>query len=74
MGVALMGGTLSRNLVLEQFDDCALGDLPKTENPSTGYFSFIGHPIIGDKNYGNKETEKIAKEIGLSRQFTFKRH
>ncbi|MCL4377876.1 MAG: hypothetical protein M1409_05755, partial [Actinobacteria bacterium] len=33
------------------------------------HLAFIGHPVIGDKTYGNRETEKIAKEIGLNRQF-----
>ena len=33
------------------------------------HFSYIGHPLIGDKDYGNKESDKIAEETGLSRQF-----
>lgn len=73
MGVAFNGrNSISEFKVLEQFDDCALLEIyPKTgrTHQIRVHFSFIGHPIIGDKNYGNKETEKIAKEIGLSRQF-----
>jgi len=34
------------------------------------HFSTIGHPIIGDKTYGNtKINEEIYSEYGLSRQF-----
>lgn len=33
------------------------------------HFSFIGHPVIGDKTYGNKETDCIANLMGLKRQF-----
>jgi len=33
------------------------------------HFSYIGHPVIGDKDYGNKESEKVAKETGLVRRF-----
>ncbi len=29
----------------------------------------IGHPIIGDKLYGEKSTDEIAKSLGLNRQF-----
>jgi 23S rRNA pseudouridine1911/1915/1917 synthase len=73
MGVAFNGrNSISEFKVLEQFDDCALLEVyPKTgrTHQIRVHFSFIGHPIIGDKDYGNKEAEKIAKEIGLSRQF-----
>lgn len=33
------------------------------------HFSYIDHPVIGDKKYGNKETEIISKTIGLTRHF-----
>ncbi len=33
------------------------------------HFSFIGHPIIGDKIYGNKKTEQLANFLELKRQF-----
>ncbi len=33
------------------------------------HFSYIGHSVIGDSQYGNKESKKIADEIGLKRQF-----
>lgn len=73
MGVAFNGrNSISEFKVLEQFDDCAFLEIyPKTgrTHQIRIHFSFIGHPVIGDKNYGNKETEKIAKEIGLNRQF-----
>lgn len=29
----------------------------------------IGHPIIGDDLYGEKESRQIAKQLGLNRQF-----
>ncbi len=29
----------------------------------------IGHPIIGDKLYGEKATDELAKSLGLNRQF-----
>ncbi|MCK9272286.1 RluA family pseudouridine synthase [Candidatus Gracilibacteria bacterium] len=34
------------------------------------HFASIGHPIVGDKTYGNEKTNKYFKEIyGLGRQF-----
>jgi len=33
------------------------------------HFSFIGHPVVGDLKYGNKESAAIAASIGLKRQF-----
>jgi 23S rRNA pseudouridine1911/1915/1917 synthase len=33
------------------------------------HMSYIGHPVIGDDKYGNKNTARIAKKIGLKRQF-----
>ncbi len=33
------------------------------------HFKAISHPLIGDKLYGEKATDEIAKNIGLNRQF-----
>lgn len=33
------------------------------------HFKAIGHPLVGDKLYGEKKTDEIAKAVGLSRQF-----
>lgn len=33
------------------------------------HFSHIGHPVIGDKTYGNKETERLADNIRIKRHF-----
>jgi len=33
------------------------------------HFNSIGHPVIGDRDYGNIQTRKIADSIGLERQF-----
>ena len=33
------------------------------------HMSYIGHPIIADKIYGNSGTARLAKIIGLKRQF-----
>ena len=33
------------------------------------HMSYIGHPIIADEIYGNRHSAKLAKEIGLKRQF-----
>jgi len=33
------------------------------------HMSYIGHPIIADKIYGNSVSERLAKKIGLKRQF-----
>jgi len=58
--------------VLETFSNCTLLDV----FPMTGrthqirvHLSYIGHPVIGDHAYGNTESLKIAKAIGLDRQF-----
>lgn len=58
--------------IINEFKDCTLTDVyPKTgrTHQIRVHFSFIGHPVIGDKDYGNKESEKIAKRLNLSRQF-----
>jgi 23S rRNA pseudouridine1911/1915/1917 synthase len=58
--------------VIEEFENCTLLNV----RPKTGrthqirvHFSYIDHPIIGDKKYGNKNTEKLAQSIKLKRQF-----
>lgn len=33
------------------------------------HLTFIGHPVVGDGVYGNKPSERIAREIGIGRQF-----
>ncbi len=33
------------------------------------HMSYIGHPIIADEIYGNRHSAKLAKKIGLKRQF-----
>jgi 23S rRNA pseudouridine1911/1915/1917 synthase len=58
--------------VIEEFNDCALlRIIPKTgrTHQIRVHLSYINHPVIGDKKYGNKNTESIAKSIGLDRQF-----
>ena len=53
-------------------NNCSLVDI----FPETGrthqirvHFSYISHPLIGDKKYGNNETDSICKNIGLKRHF-----
>ncbi|MDD5658426.1 MAG: RluA family pseudouridine synthase [Actinomycetota bacterium] len=73
MSITIKGReSLTNFKVISQFDKCALVEA----HPKTGrthqirvHFSYINHPIVGDRDYGNKETKKIAKEIGLRRQF-----
>ena len=33
------------------------------------HLSYIDHPIICDEIYGNRHSAKLAKKIGLNRQF-----
>ena len=58
--------------VIEKFRKCSLVNV----NLKTGrthqirvHFSYIGHPIIGDRKYGTRESNNLALEIGLNRQF-----
>jgi 23S rRNA pseudouridine1911/1915/1917 synthase len=58
--------------VAEEFGDSTLLDV----HPETGrthqirvHLSYIGHPIIGDEVYGNKQSQKLARDLGLDRQF-----
>ncbi|MCE5330283.1 RluA family pseudouridine synthase [bacterium] len=73
MGVTIKGReSLTDFKIISQFDECSLVEAyPKTgrTHQIRVHFSYINHPVIGDKDYGNKETEKIAKEVGLNRQF-----
>jgi 23S rRNA pseudouridine1911/1915/1917 synthase len=73
MGVVLRGRQSQTDFkILTEYKGCTLIEAyPKTgrTHQIRVHFSFIGHPIIGDKDYGNKESEKIANETGLIRQF-----
>ena len=58
--------------VAEKFENCSLVNV----NLKTGrthqirvHFSYIGHPVIGDAKYGNKQANSLALKIGLNRQF-----
>ncbi|MDD3520797.1 MAG: RluA family pseudouridine synthase [Actinomycetota bacterium] len=58
--------------VLKTYESCSLIEVcPKTgrTHQIRVHFSHIGHPVIGDKTYGNKETKLIAGNIGLERHF-----
>ncbi|MDD3520236.1 MAG: pseudouridine synthase, partial [Actinomycetota bacterium] len=58
--------------VLKTYKSCSLIEVcPKTgrTHQIRVHFSHIGHPVIGDKTYGNKETNLIANNIGLERHF-----
>ncbi|MHB1335740.1 MAG: RluA family pseudouridine synthase [Candidatus Humimicrobiaceae bacterium] len=73
MGVVLRGRQSQTEFkILNEYKGATLIEAyPKTgrTHQIRVHFSYIGHPIIGDKDYGNKESEKIAKEAGLLRQF-----
>lgn len=75
MGVSLQKGREAETgfSIVESFGN--LASLIKVF-PRTGrthqirvHFSYIGHPIIGDKVYGNKESNIVAARAGLKRQF-----
>ena len=58
--------------VIEEFKKCSLVNV----NLKTGrthqirvHFRYIGHPVIGDREYGNKQSINLASKIGLNRQF-----
>ncbi|MBM3699970.1 MAG: RluA family pseudouridine synthase, partial [Actinobacteria bacterium] len=58
--------------VIEEFGKCTLLNV----FPLTGrthqirvHFSFIGHPVLGDKKYGNVLSDAISQAIGLKRHF-----
>jgi len=73
MGVISRGREAQTDFkVLNEYGGCTLIEAyPKTgrTHQIRVHFSYIGHPIIGDKDYGNKESDKIASEAGLLRQF-----
>lgn len=74
MGISIDKGreAVTNFTVIKEFEDCSLLDIfPKTgrTHQIRVHLSYIGHPIIGDKQYGNKESERIARDIGISRQF-----
>ena len=76
MGISIDQGreAVTRFEVAEEFGpkQCTLLDV----YPQTGrthqirvHLSYIGHPVIGDEVYGNKDSRSIAKDLGLKRQF-----
>lgn len=74
MGISIDRGreAVTGFVVVEEFEGCSLLDIfPKTgrTHQIRVHLSYIDHPIIGDKQYGNKESERIARDIGLARQF-----
>jgi len=74
MGISIDRGreAITNFVVTEEFEGCSLLDVfPKTgrTHQIRVHLSYIDHPIIGDKQYGNKESERIAHDIGLTRQF-----
>lgn len=63
---------VTRFEVVEEFENATLLDV----HPETGrthqirvHLSYIGHPVIGDRTYGNARSKKMAGELGLERQF-----
>ena len=56
----------------EDFRECTLlNAYPKTgrTHQIRVHFSYIDHPVIGDKTYGNSESTRIGNVLGLNRQF-----
>jgi len=56
----------------EGFRECTLlNAYPKTgrTHQIRVHFSYIDHPIIGDRTYGNSESTRIGNVLGLNRQF-----
>jgi len=57
--------------VAEEFKDTAL----LCVSPETGrthqirvHLSYIDHPVIGDSIYGNRESKRRSRELGVNRQ------
>jgi len=73
MGVVVRGRESQTDFkILNKYKGCTLIEAyPKTgrTHQIRVHFSYIGHPVIGDKDYGNSQSEKIANELGLVRQF-----
>lgn len=64
--------SVTRFEIKEEFESSTLLDV----SPKTGrthqirvHLSYIGHPVVGDSLYGNKESKKLAVELGIKRQF-----
>lgn len=64
--------SVTRFEIKEEFESSTLLDV----SPKTGrthqirvHLSYIGHPVVGDYLYGNKESKKLAVELGIKRQF-----
>ncbi|MGM0364920.1 MAG: RluA family pseudouridine synthase [Actinomycetota bacterium] len=59
--------------VLEEYDSiCSLlqiGLQTGRTHQIRVHLSYIGHPVVGDRQYGTKECLKLADKIGLNRQF-----
>ncbi len=58
--------------IREDFRECTLlNAYPKTgrTHQIRVHFSYIDHPIIGDRTYGNSESTRIGNVLGLNRQF-----
>ncbi len=58
--------------IREGFRECALlNAYPKTgrTHQIRVHFSYIDHPVISDKTYGNSESTRIGNALGLNRQF-----
>jgi 23S rRNA-/tRNA-specific pseudouridylate synthase len=58
--------------IREDFGECTLlNAYPKTgrTHQIRVHFSYIDHPVIGDKTYGNGESTRIGNTLGLNRQF-----
>jgi 23S rRNA pseudouridine1911/1915/1917 synthase len=58
--------------VREVFGECTLlNAYPKTgrTHQIRVHFSYIDHPVIGDKTYGNSDSTRIGNVLGLNRQF-----
>jgi 23S rRNA pseudouridine1911/1915/1917 synthase len=58
--------------VAEEFAGLTLLDI----HPETGrthqirvHLSYIDHPVIGDEVYGTKQSQRLARDLGLERQF-----
>ena len=63
---------ITRFEVAEEFKDATLLNV----YPETGrthqirvHLSYIGHPVIGDEIYGNKDSKEITGKLGMERQF-----
>ncbi|MEA2015682.1 MAG: RluA family pseudouridine synthase [Actinomycetota bacterium] len=74
MNISIDGGrdSVTRFEIKEEFKYSTLLDV----SPKTGrthqirvHLSYIEHPVIGDSLYGNRNSKKLAKELGIKRQF-----